>query len=323
MLLYNGDCFEEMTKIHKELDLILVDPPYGTIKDIELKGYSNQDTSWDDRLDIAKFFNHCNKLLRVKGYLIVFSQEPYTSQLRSYKHENLFFLYDAVWVKDHFANNLIAKKALVKYHEDISIFCKKYDSNHNNPVRLYVKYLMSYINVNRTIINHILGHRKAEHFLRWDTLQFELCSEDIYQELINVFHIDKAPNFWPYFKVCDRFARHTKTFNIKGNFKGSVFYYKKDYVKVHPTQKPIRLLEDIITTFSNEGDTVLDFCFGSGGTGIACANTKRFFIGIEKDIKYFDQSIEWIKKLFLLNESAIVRDNNSVIIDLTNTYALF
>jgi len=323
MLLYNGDCFEEMTKIHKELDLILVDPPYGTIKDIELKGYSNQDTSWDDRLDMDKFFNHCNKLLRVKGYLIVFSQEPYTSQLRSYKHENLFFLYDAVWVKDHFANNLIAKKALVKYHEDISIFCKKYDSNHNNPVRLYVKYLMSYINVNRTKINHILGHRKAEHFLRWDTLQFELCSEDIYQELINVFHIDKAPNFWPYAKVCDRFARHNKTFNIKGNFKGSVFYYKKDYAKVHPTQKPIRLLEDIITTFSNEGDTVLDFCFGSGGTGIACANTKRFFIGIEKDIKYFEQSIEWIKKLFLLNESAIVRDNNSVIIDLANTYALF
>ena len=323
MILYNGDCFEEMTKIHKELDLILVDPPYGTIKDIELKGYSNQDTSWDDRLDMDKFFNHCNKLLRVKGYLIVFSQEPYTSQLRSYKHENLFFLYDAVWVKDHFANNLIANKALVKYHEDISIFCKKYDSNHSNPVRLYVKYLMSYINVNRTRINKILGHRRAEHFLRWDTLQFELCSEEVYQELIKVFKIDKAPGFWSYAKVCDNFERHTKTFNKIYNTKGSVFYYKKDYNRMHPTQKPIRLLEDLIVTFTNSGDTVLDFCFGSCGVGISCVNTARNFIGVEKEIKYFNQAIDWLKSTFLLNESAFVRDGNSVSIDLADTYALF
>lgn len=56
----------------------------------------------------------------------------------------------------------------------------------------------------------------------------------------------------------------------------------------HPTQKPIDLLEWLINTYTNEGDTVLDNCMGVGSTGIACKNTKRSFIGIELDNKYFE-----------------------------------
>jgi site-specific DNA-methyltransferase (adenine-specific) len=55
----------------------------------------------------------------------------------------------------------------------------------------------------------------------------------------------------------------------------------------HPTQKPVALYEYLIKTYTNEGDTVLDFVMGSGTTGIACKNTGRNFIGIEKDDKYF------------------------------------
>lgn len=58
--------------------------------------------------------------------------------------------------------------------------------------------------------------------------------------------------------------------------------------KVHPTQKPIALLEYLIKTYTNEGNTVLDFTMGSGSTGVACVNTKRNFIGIELDKGYFD-----------------------------------
>lgn len=57
---------------------------------------------------------------------------------------------------------------------------------------------------------------------------------------------------------------------------------------VHPTQKPIPLLEYLIKTFSNEGDLVLDNCMGSGSTGVACKNTNRNFIGIELDKNYFE-----------------------------------
>lgn len=56
----------------------------------------------------------------------------------------------------------------------------------------------------------------------------------------------------------------------------------------HPTQKPIKLMERIVSLFTNEGDTVLDFCMGSGTTGIACKNLHRNFIGIEKDLNYFN-----------------------------------
>ena len=56
---------------------------------------------------------------------------------------------------------------------------------------------------------------------------------------------------------------------------------------LHPTQKPIALIEYLIKTYTNEGDMVLDNCMGSGTTGVACKNLKRNFIGIELDPEYF------------------------------------
>lgn len=63
----------------------------------------------------------------------------------------------------------------------------------------------------------------------------------------------------------------------------------------HPTQKPVALMEYLIKTYTNEGDTVLDFTMGSGTTGVACVHTKRDFIGIEMDDKYFQIAVERIK----------------------------
>lgn len=58
--------------------------------------------------------------------------------------------------------------------------------------------------------------------------------------------------------------------------------------RLHPTQKPVALLEYLIKTYTNKGDTVLDNCMGSGSTGVAAVNTNRRFIGIELDEKYFE-----------------------------------
>ena len=63
----------------------------------------------------------------------------------------------------------------------------------------------------------------------------------------------------------------------------------------HPTQKPVALFEYLIKTYTNEGDLVLDNCIGSGTTAIACINTNRNFIGIEKDEHYFNLANERIK----------------------------
>lgn len=75
--------------------------------------------------------------------------------------------------------------------------------------------------------------------------------------------------------------------------------FKKDSKCLHPTQKPVALCEYLIKTYTDEGMTVLDNCMGSGTTGVACLNTGRKFIGIEKDEQYFEvakQRIESVQK---------------------------
>ena len=65
--------------------------------------------------------------------------------------------------------------------------------------------------------------------------------------------------------------------------------------RLHPTQKPVELLEYLIKTYTNEGETVLDNCMGSGSTGVACMNTNRRFIGFELDKQYFEVAKERLK----------------------------
>lgn len=81
-------------------------------------------------------------------------------------------------------------------------------------------------------------------------------------------------------------------------FPKSVLTFATDKQKeaLHPTQKPVALIEYLISLYTNEGDTVLDNVMGSGTTGIACLNLNRNFIGIEKDEKYFEMAEDRIKQ---------------------------
>lgn len=74
---------------------------------------------------------------------------------------------------------------------------------------------------------------------------------------------------------------------IKTNYPRNILKIKSVGKNVHPTQKPVALMEYLIKTYTNENDLVLDFTMGSGTTGVACANLNRRFIGIELDEKYF------------------------------------
>lgn len=79
----------------------------------------------------------------------------------------------------------------------------------------------------------------------------------------------------------------------------------------HPTQKPVSLMEYLIKTYTNEGDTVLDFTMGSGTTGVACANLNRNFIGIEREKKYFDIACDRIREslpMFKQREIIVLND---------------
>ncbi|MGI9554851.1 MAG: DNA-methyltransferase [Vampirovibrionia bacterium] len=88
--------------------------------------------------------------------------------------------------------------------------------------------------------------------------------------------------------------------DVLGNLKHpkSILSFKKPAPsnRIHPTEKPVPLLEYLINTYSQEGSLILDNCMGSGSTGVACLNTKRRFIGIEKHKKYFDIAVSRIRK---------------------------
>ena len=78
-------------------------------------------------------------------------------------------------------------------------------------------------------------------------------------------------------------------------FPTSLLKYQKE-TGLHPTQKPVAIMEYLIRTYTHEGETVLDNCMGSGTTGVACVNTGREFIGIERDDKYFQIASDRIAK---------------------------
>ena len=109
--------------------------------------------------------------------------------------------------------------------------------------------------------------------------------------------------FIPYEKLNELNNKYSKIFNLNGeNKKSNILEYKKDYGRLHPTQKPVDLLIDLIETFSNENDTVLDFTMGSGSTGEACLRTNRNFIGIEQDDKYFDIAYNRINRYIYMSK---------------------
>jgi site-specific DNA-methyltransferase (adenine-specific) len=281
------------------VDMILTDPPYGTIKSLELNGW---ETSWDTPINHAEMLEQCNRVLRTNGALALFGQDPYTGRLTTDTHGNLPFSYRLTWLKDNFANALIAKKAPVNYTEDICLFFKKYDTLAQHPLRAYAKYIMSFLGMSLKEINADLGHRRAEHFFYIDSTQFSLCTEATYNELIEKYNIDKLNSFISYSDmeaINRRFSRRfSRRFNLPEGkkYKSNVLEYKKDYTGLHPTQKPVALIEDLISTYTDEGDTVLDFTAGSFTTGVACVNLNRNFIGIELDEGYFDIGLNRIKE---------------------------
>lgn len=90
--------------------------------------------------------------------------------------------------------------------------------------------------------------------------------------------------------------RGTEYVQTTTNYPNKIIKMVRDSSSLHPTQKPVVLMEYLIKTYTNEGDTVLDFTAGSFTTGVACVNLNRKFIGIELDGSYFDIGVNRIKE---------------------------
>jgi len=300
--LYNGDCLNESDKIESgSVDLILTDLPYGVVKMKEKSGnYAKLNTAekWDKAIEPQKIFEIANRILRKNGKMILFSQEPYSNELINNSLFELPLIYKMYWEKNDFANALGVNKAPVSYIEEILVFNQKFDSSLSNPIRPILKEVQEewgYYYNSREIIDlyfksgiaSSIASAKtiAKHKLDWNYKQIEPINKRHWDLLNNILNFPVS--FEELTEMNNKYCN--STFNLwEGNkYKSNILKYKKDYDGHHPTQKPVLLLEDLIKTFSNESNLVVDLTMGSGSTGVACANTNRNFIGIEMDEKYF------------------------------------
>ena len=308
--LYKGDCLIESDKIESgSVDLILTDLPYGNMNTDG--GRKLGINGWDLAIEPKKVYDIANRILRKNGKMILFSQEPYTTKLITEAIPNIPFNYRATWEKDNFAVALGAKVNMVSFTEDVLIFSKSMRNEKvQHPVKDYIKQKLEENNLNYKSIeilrclvdNGITKNLKtakavAGHKLNYNTSQFEFITEKHYNILEPLLNWCK-----PYYElkeIDNQFKnKFSSTFNLwEGNkYKSNILKYKKDYDGYHPTQKPVLLLEDLIKTFSNENDLVVDLTMGSGSTGVASKNLNRNFIGIEQDDKYFKIASERINK---------------------------
>jgi len=226
--LIQGDCLEKMKDIPDgSVDMVLADPPYGTTA-----------CKWDSVIPFDLMWEQLKRAIKPNGAIVLFGSEPFSSALRMSNIKN--YKYDLVFRKTIPSNPLLAKKQILKYHENISLFYKKQPTF--NPQKI---------------------QRKKEN---------------------------KRKNKKASYKQNGVFG-DTKMIGGDGEkdwiYEGSVINVKSRDRGLHPTQKPVALMEYLIKTYTNEGETVLDFTMGSGSTMVACQNTNRNGIGIELDEKYF------------------------------------
>lgn len=276
--LYQGDCLVEMKNIADgSVDLILCDLPYGTTdrSGVSKKG-SNRVLNWDTVIPLDELWEQYQRVLKPTGAVVLTADQPFTSQLVMSNLE--WFKYEWIWKKKKTTGFLHANARPMKETEDILVFsplgasgCSK-KANKNmtyNPQGLIEKNVKKKNNAQR------LGKflHQPEHMGKGNKLLHETEYEQKYT-----------------------------------NYPSEIIEFGLDSDAVHPTQKPVALMEYLIRTYSNEGEVVLDNCMGSGTTGVAAVRTGRQFIGIELDENYFNISKERIENTQKIEESPITVD---------------
>ena len=202
------------------------------------------------------------RVLKKNGVFVTTASQPFTSALVMSNPK--MFKYSLVWEKSMPSDVFMAKRKPLKYHEDILLFYEK-----------------------QPTFNPILEERS-------DVGKARLKNNG------TVLMGTGKSNISGFVHTGKRLSYDEDKINPKSVIKiGSV--PNCNGTKLHPTQKPVTLMEYLIKTYTNEGETVLDFCMGSGTTGVACVHTGRHFIGIELDEKHFETAkrrIEETETLF-------------------------
>ena len=241
--LYNGDCLIEMNNIQEHsVDMILVDPPYGTTP-----------LHWDKAINFEKLWEQYHRIIKPNAAIVIFAQEPFASFVRMSNLKE--YRYDWYWEKERLTNVFQIKRRPGKTIENLCVFYK--EQCVYNPQK--------HEHIGKLVSNKI--GKKA----RWSITQ-------------------------------SGYEQKTKPFEYHDDgtrFPTQVLRINRDNPRerLHPTQKPVGLLEYLIKTYTDEKMTVLDNCMGVGSTGVACLNTNRNFIGIELEENYYNIAKERLEKI--------------------------
>ena len=217
--------------------------------------YGTTSCSWDSVIPFEEMWSRLNKLIKPSGAIVLFGSQPFTSKLISSNINN--FKEEVVWLKNRGGSGLQAKQKHIKIHENIVIFSNNGKYTYN-PQKWEVEG------------KEFLTQRKTMSF---------------YGEGNNIYGGMKLQ------RKADDGTRNPISiipFKVPITKSKTKIYDNSLDLRVHPTQKPIDLMEYLVKTYVNEGEVVLDFTCGSGSTGVACMNTNRRFIGIELDENYFN-----------------------------------
>ena len=213
--------------------------------------YGTTACKWDSVIPFDEMWDKINQLINPTTPVVLFGSEPFMSQLINSNLSD--FKYIWVWEKDKTPSFGIAKYQPMRYHELIAVFYKKAGQFYKQMIpRTSPRIKQAQKNNYDFKTGHHEGIMVGAKNIKNPSSKFD-------------------PNF--------KNPSSVLHFNI-------VTSNSKEKV-AHPTQKPVKLLEYLIKTYTNEGGAVLDFTMGSGSTGVACVETNRNFIGIELDKDYF------------------------------------
>lgn len=210
--------------------------------------YGTTDCKWDIVIPFDKLWEQYNRIIKDNGAIVLCGVEPFSSHLRISNEK--MYRYDWYWEKDKGSNFLFGNKQPMKVIETLSVFYKKQPT------------------YNSQKIDNPKGVSKRHLF-------FE-NSKNTQLAKTNYKNMPSKPATGKNYEPDKLLA------------KSHIYFAREQRNKVHPTQKPVALMEYLIKTYTNENDTVLDTCMGSGTTGVACKHLNRNFIGIELDPNYFE-----------------------------------
>ena len=303
-----GDCLQGMSEMaDNTVDLVICDPPYYKIKDVE---WDNQWDTMDEYLEwLLSVCLEIKRVMKDNGSFYIFGDEKIIAYVQVMLDKHFTLINNMVWYK---RNNISIKWA--HNHRSFAPTSERFlfyglqdrtgletvmlDTNNFQTLRKYFYDLLCFMGERSAKgVNDKLGHRRAEHSFyvlpkkvviekigqkadhcfRYGSTQWDLPTEETYGEIIRIYGIDNWVGFREYEDLRREYEELRRTYNHqKGVYDViDIPIINEKENTAHPTTKPLELIEIFIRASSNPGDMVFDPMVGSGTTLMACRNTGR------------------------------------------------